>query len=87
MCGIEPLLDGSCCTLSVSLEHSLLSVGIHLSPYAYCTHVNKYTSFVDSHQFSETPLDGASQYGHLHTVRLLLQRGAKVDSRDRVRQS
>ena len=38
-------------------------------------------------QKSETPLDRASWCGHLHTVRLLLQRGAVVDSRDDVRQS
>ena len=38
-------------------------------------------------QRSKTPLDIASFRGHLHTVRLLLQRGAVVDSRDEVRQS
>ena len=38
-------------------------------------------------QRSRTPLYGASLFGHLHTVRLLLQRGAVVDSRSEVRQS
>ena len=38
-------------------------------------------------QASETPLYRASWYGHLHTVRLLLQRGAVVDSRNVVRHS
>ena len=38
-------------------------------------------------QYSSTPLDTASCYGSLHVVHVLLQRGAKVDSRDRVRQS
>ena len=40
-----------------------------------------------SFQRSETPLDRASNRGHLHTVRLLLRRGAVVDSRDRVSNS
>ena len=38
-----------------------------------------------SHQDSATPLDRASQYGSLHVVRLLLQRGAKMECRDEVR--
>ena len=34
-----------------------------------------------------TPLDVACQEGHLHIVRLLLRRGAKIETRDKVGQS
>ena len=45
------------------------------------------TSICISLQYSQTPLHRASWNGHLHTVRLLLQRGVKMDSRDDVRHS
>ena len=35
-------------------------------------------------QFSSTPLHRASEGGHTETVRLLLERGAEVDERDKV---
>ena len=38
-------------------------------------------------QLTQTPLNRASAYGQLHTVRVLLQRGVVVDSRNVVRQS
>ena len=40
-----------------------------------------------SHQWLDTPLNIACQEGHLHIVRLLLQRGAMIETRDKVRQS
>ena len=46
-----------------------------------------YIFVFDSHQWSATPLDIASEEGHLHIVRLLLQRGAMIETRDKVRQS
>ena len=50
-------------------------------------HVNMYIFVFDSHQYSDTPLDVAGEKGHLHIVRLLLQRGAMIETRDAVRQS
>ena len=44
----------------------------------------RYLGLLFLFQESETPMYRASLFGHLHTVRLLLQRGAVVDSRDRV---
>ena len=32
-----------------------------------------------------TPLDTASEHGSIHVVRLLLQRGANIENRDKVR--
>ena len=46
-----------------------------------------YIFVFDSHQWSDTPLGVASWKGHLHIVRLLLQRGAMIETRDKVRQS
>ena len=52
--------------------------------YLHHIHVNM---FLISHQWLGTPLSVASEKGHLHIVRLLLQRGAMIDTRDEVRQS
>ena len=43
-------------------------------------------SYLFSHQWLDTPLDVASEEGHLHIVRLLLHRGAMIETRDEVRQ-
>ena len=69
--------------------HSLLCFYEHHAGGAYyCIHHTHFTyALLLSFQYSSTPLDTASCYGSLYVVRVLLQRGAKVDSRDRVRQS
>ena len=88
VCGIEPLLLSVVSTVSGNIDLSLVGIYSHHTPVIYKTDVCTCAlCVVLYHQYQATPLDTASQYGSLHVVRLLLQRGAKIESRDRVRQS
>jgi hypothetical protein len=81
-------VDGECLTV-VKAERDELNRQLHDASEA--GDVARATSLLNSGadmeavggEYSATPLDTASEYGSLHVVRLLLQRGAKMECRDK----
>jgi hypothetical protein len=84
----EVTVDGNCLTV-VKAEWWNLNRQLHDASEA--GDVARATSLLNSGadmeavggEYSATPLDTASEYGSLHVVRLLLQRGAKMECRDK----